>query len=61
MLALLIDAALEQEIRLGARAYAGAAVTLVGVAISLLLRRARSHLILLRNPAPTAPDGKMRS
>jgi drug/metabolite transporter (DMT)-like permease len=38
VLALLIDAAWEQEIRLGVQAYAGAAVTLVGVAISLLLR-----------------------
>jgi drug/metabolite transporter (DMT)-like permease len=38
VLALLIDAAFEKEIRLGPRAYMGAAVTLVGVAISLLLR-----------------------
>ena len=38
VLALLIDAGFEREIRLGARSYAGAAVTLLGVAISLLLR-----------------------
>jgi drug/metabolite transporter (DMT)-like permease len=41
VLALLIDAGFEREIRLGARSYAGAAVTLLGVAISLLLRPAR--------------------
>ena len=40
VLALLIDAGFEREIRLGARSYAGAAVTLLGVAISLLLRPA---------------------
>jgi drug/metabolite transporter (DMT)-like permease len=38
VLALLIDAIWEKEIRLGALTYAGAAVTLVGVAISLLVR-----------------------
>jgi drug/metabolite transporter (DMT)-like permease len=38
VLALLIDAAFEREIRLGPRTHAGAAVTLLGVAISLLLR-----------------------
>ena len=39
VLALLIDAAWEREIRLGLRAYAGAALTLVGVAITLAPRR----------------------
>jgi drug/metabolite transporter (DMT)-like permease len=38
VIALLIDAAWERDIRLGTRTYAGAAVTLVGVGISLLLR-----------------------
>ena len=38
VIALLIDAAWERDIRLGPRTYAGAAVTLVGVGISLLLR-----------------------
>jgi drug/metabolite transporter (DMT)-like permease len=38
VLALFIDAAWEQEIRLGARSYAGAAITLAGVAVSLLVR-----------------------
>ena len=37
VIALVIDALWEREIRLGAQAYAGAALTLVGVAISLLL------------------------
>jgi drug/metabolite transporter (DMT)-like permease len=45
VLALLIDAAWEREIRLGVRAYAGAALTLVGVAITLSPRRERA-----RNP-----------
>jgi drug/metabolite transporter (DMT)-like permease len=35
VLALLIDAAWEREVRLGARAYVGAAITLAGVAVSL--------------------------
>ena len=38
VIALLIDAAWEREIRLGLRAYAGAAVTLGGVAVSVLVR-----------------------
>jgi drug/metabolite transporter (DMT)-like permease len=38
VLAMLIDAAWEHEIRLTAQAYAGAAITLAGVAVSLLLR-----------------------
>ena len=45
VIALLIDAAWEREIELGPRAYLGAAVTLLGVALSLLLgaRRARGR------------------
>jgi len=39
VLALLIDALWEREIRLGQRAYAGAALTLVGVAITFLVPR----------------------
>jgi drug/metabolite transporter (DMT)-like permease len=38
VLALIIDAIWEQQIRLSPRAYLGAAVTLVGVAVSLLIR-----------------------
>jgi len=37
VIALLIDALWEREIRLGSRAYAGAALTLVGVAITFLV------------------------
>jgi len=37
VLALLIDAVWEREIHLGPRAYAGAALTLVGVAITFLI------------------------
>jgi drug/metabolite transporter (DMT)-like permease len=48
VIALLIDALWEREIRLGARAYAGAALTLVGVAITFIVpRRARLR------PSPT--------
>jgi drug/metabolite transporter (DMT)-like permease len=39
VLALLIDAVWEREIRLGHRAYAGAALTLAGVAITFLIPR----------------------
>ena len=46
VIALLIDAGWEQEIRLGPRSYLGAALTLLGVAVSLLLDR--------RSPAPRA-------
>jgi drug/metabolite transporter (DMT)-like permease len=42
VLALVIDAAWEREIRLGLRAYAGAALTLVGLAITLAPRRGRA-------------------
>ena len=38
VLAMLIDALWEREIRLSLQAYAGAAITLLGVAISLLIR-----------------------
>jgi drug/metabolite transporter (DMT)-like permease len=38
VVALLIDAVWEKEIRLGPQTYAGAALTLVGVAVSLLVR-----------------------
>jgi drug/metabolite transporter (DMT)-like permease len=48
VIALLIDALWEREIRLGTRAYAGAALTLVGVAITFIVpRRARVR------PSPT--------
>ena len=43
VLALLIDAIWEREIHLGLRAYAGAALTLVGVAITLASRRGGSE------------------
>jgi drug/metabolite transporter (DMT)-like permease len=41
VIALLIDALWEHEIRLGIRAYGGAALTMVGVALSLLLPTTR--------------------
>lgn len=44
VIALLIDASWEHEIRLGFRAYAGAALTLIGVAIGLLLPKMGSKL-----------------
>jgi drug/metabolite transporter (DMT)-like permease len=48
VIALLIDALWEREIRLGTRAYAGAALTLAGVAITFIVpRRARVR------PSPT--------
>ena len=56
VLALLIDAAFEREIRLGPRTYAGAAVTLLGVAISLLLRQAAARSATKH---ATKADGKM--
>jgi drug/metabolite transporter (DMT)-like permease len=48
VLAMLIDAVWEKEIRLTAPAYAGAAITLVGVAISLLLRPRKSVVAAAR-------------
>ena len=44
VLALLIDAIWEHEIRLGPQTYLGAAVTLAGVAVSLLIRPTRPAL-----------------
>lgn len=39
VLALLVDAAFEHELRLGGRSYFGVAITLVGVVFSLIIRR----------------------
>jgi drug/metabolite transporter (DMT)-like permease len=44
IVALVVDAAFEQEIALGARAYAGVAIALVGLAISLAGRRDRDKV-----------------
>jgi probable blue pigment (indigoidine) exporter len=55
VLALLIDAVWEHEIRLTAQTYLGAAVTLVGVAVSLLIRprgRPASQPDLAPHPRP---------
>jgi len=55
VIALVIDAAWERDIRLGGRTYAGAALTLVGVAISLLLRPRNSPSPRAASPPPERP------